>query len=146
MSSNRLIDVRNINTAIAIFDPAIELHLLQHGAELITALALATLCTIVSEHILSEPSFGAGTVGVLDVEDGFARLDKGGKLCALAVLNALLVDGEVDDGEHGGDDVACVLEAEREVERGGDVGEVLDEGDGVLGCEGETVVVLLFFS
>jgi len=50
------------------------------------------------------------------MEHGFPRCDKGGEGGALTVLCALLIDAEVDDGEDGGDDVAGVFEAEREVE------------------------------
>lgn len=91
-----------------VLDPSIEDHLLDDFAELVRTLGIAGRGT---DGGLGGRGDLGGLGGVLDVEDGLVSVDKFGKGLALAVLDALLVDGEVDVVDDLVDDAAGVLEA-----------------------------------
>jgi hypothetical protein len=115
---HRLVHSRRLHVPITVLHPPIQIHLLQHCAEPIASLRIPRRPAVLAHHILLQPMFVgalARFVRVLDVEDGLPRVDERVEGVAFLVLDALLVYGEVDDGEDGGDDVAGVFEAEGEV-------------------------------
>jgi hypothetical protein len=77
------------------------------------------------------------------VEDGLLGLDEGLEDVGFLVLDALLVDLEVDVVDDLGDDLAGVLQADGEVVLARFLGEELDKVDGVFFCQTKTVVVVL---
>lgn len=77
------------------------------------------------------------------MEDGLAGLDEGLKGITFGVLGALLVDGEIDEVNHLGDDVAGVLQANGHVVRASHALEELEKVDGILLSQVESIVVLL---
>lgn len=123
-----ILDPRLKAPPITILDPAIQRHLLNHRAKPLGPLCFALARADGLARLVVDLR---RAVRVLDVEDGFAVGDERRKGGALGVLDALLVDGEGDVGEHGGDDGAGVLEARRHVVAGGFGGEEVHEGDGV---------------
>lgn len=80
------------------------------------------------------------------MEDGLAGRDEGRKRCAFGEFSALLVDGEVDEVNHVGDNVAGVLQANGHAVRAGNALEELEEVDGILLSKTESVVILLIIS
>lgn len=86
---------------------------------------------------------GRGPLGILNVQDWLAGLDKGGKRLALGKLDALLVDGEMDEIQHLGDDVAGILQPNGHVVGAGLGMQKLQIVDGILLREVQSVVVLL---
>src|SRR5690606_18796105 len=99
------------------------------------------------------PGLGTEAVGgqlVLDVEDGLARLDERGQLRALAVLRALLVDGEVEVADQPRDLVQVVLQPHRQAAFVGEPGdqpvvaELVGRGEGEAGAVAVAVHVVRF--
>lgn len=96
-----------VDLTIAIPNLKVKVHVLDDDTKVLCALGFAVAGTNLTIERLS--------LGVLDIEDGLAVLDECGKRLALAVLDALLVDGEVHVLEDIWDDVAGVLEADGHV-------------------------------
>jgi len=77
------------------------------------------------------------------VEYWFARLDHRSERFALFVLDALLVDGEVNDGCEVSDNLSSVLQADGDVVGVGHVGEKSHKINGVRLGETKTVLIVL---
>ena len=75
------------------------------------------------------------------MENGLAGLRKRLEAAALLDSRALLVDGELDDREHTGDNFGSVLEPNGEVVLLGLSGKELDEADRVGLSDSELAVV-----
>ena len=132
--------LRGILLAITIAHKAIEIHCLHHRREVFGTLGIALARADVIRLFFRDLG---RIVWVLDVEDRLAGLDELGKGLAFLVLDALLVDGEVNEADDVVDDVAGVLEAAAHVVAGGFFVEEFHEVDGVLGSETETVALVL---
>jgi hypothetical protein len=96
---------------VAIFDPTIQIHILQHGTKALCVRGRPRSFQNVLHNLLRH------LFGVLDVENRLACVDEGTEHQGLVVLHALLVDAKVDKGEDRRDDVAGILESDGEVER-----------------------------
>lgn len=129
-----------IRLPIAVLHPAVEVHLLDDDAEPVGPVSLALLG---ADLVLVGGGDTGSTVGVLDVEDGLVSVNEGGEGLALRVLDALLVDGEVNHVDDLADDVASVLQADGHVVLSSLLGKKLHVVDGVLLCETKAVVILL---
>lgn len=105
------------NVTVTELNPTVEVHPLEDGAEIVRALSAALAVTYLLAEVV-RVRLGLVVGRVLDVEDGFARVDELVECLALRVLRvggALLVDGEVDQVHHVVDDVGRVLETNRHV-------------------------------
>ncbi|KAL1839414.1 hypothetical protein VTK73DRAFT_4043 [Phialemonium thermophilum] len=123
---------------VAVLDPAVQLHPLQHRAEPAAPTRVARrLPRRIGDAALLR------AVRVLDVEDGLAGAHEGSEGGALVVLGALLVHGEVHDVQHVVDEVARVLEPDGQAALGALGGQEAHKVDGGGSREAEAVCILL---
>ena len=123
-ASLKHIPSKGLDVPTTILHRKIQIHLLNHRREPLRPrrLPLATADALDLTLFLR----------VLNVKHGFIIINERGKGLALAVLDALLVDGKVDKGKDFWDNVAGVFEADGHVEGVGFLGEVFHEGNGVF--------------
>lgn len=133
---------RLLNCCVAELDPSIQIHILDNGAERRNVDKIGCLrCALVVPRAL-RGSVRDGCVRVfsareiLDVKDRLG-LHKGAIAAALLLLDALLVDGELNRALDAAEDLEGVLEPDADVVLVGYTGHVLHEGDAFVLIEGE---------
>jgi hypothetical protein len=96
----------------AVLYPIVQVHILNHSREIPSTRSIASRRPLRRSHVVIIVSIVA--LGILDMENGLVRLRKRRIGITLRILSTLLIDRPLHIGQHRVDDIASVLQPDRQ--------------------------------